>query len=61
MKCYPRTFRCEKQNKWGFKYWHPKDREWIEDFGYETLEEAEAYLAEELEELQLECEGELDG
>lgn len=45
--------------RYGFRYWHPKDEDWMEDYGFSTQLEAELALGAELEELFIECEGEV--
>lgn len=55
----PEVFQGE-DGKWGFRYWHPKDQDWTEDYGFATANEAELALGAELEDLFIECEGEVD-
>lgn len=54
----PKVFQGE-DGKWGFRYWHPLDQDYIEDYGHPDALSAELALGAELEELFIECEGDL--
>ena len=53
---HPKVWFDKIHGGWWFRYWMPQDREWTEEGPFETLDECEAALARETDELLEELE-----